>query len=266
MLRRHGGRIRYEPADRVWFAVLAQLIPRGRWAGTFPVTPATLLAWHRRLAARKYDTSRGRRPGRPPAVRSIARVAVRLAKENQHFPGCGGTGGARRTRQARPSDRSIHGVADPACRQDRPRTTPHRPDLEAVPYRAGPRHHRGRLRPCGHRAPTAHLRIVIEHGTRRVHLAGITAHPDGAWTTQAARNFLMDLGQRAASVKFLIRDRAGLWGSKTVSWALTCSIWIACRSSGGVLVRLIGQRALGGRPRGLRCASRQPVGGRTAAP
>ena len=51
--------------------------------------------------------------------------------------------------------------------------------------------------------------IVIEHGTRRVHLAGLTANPDGAWTAQAARNILMDLGQRAASVKFLIRDRAG---------------------------------------------------------
>jgi putative transposase len=51
--------------------------------------------------------------------------------------------------------------------------------------------------------------IVIEHGTRRVRLAGITASPDGAWTTQAARNLLMDLGRRATAVKFLIRDRAG---------------------------------------------------------
>jgi hypothetical protein len=43
VLRRQVKRIRYEPADRVWFAALAQLIPRGRWAGVFPVTPATLL-------------------------------------------------------------------------------------------------------------------------------------------------------------------------------------------------------------------------------
>ena len=45
VLRRHAGRIRYEPADRIWFAALAQLIPRVRWAQVFPVTPATLLAW-----------------------------------------------------------------------------------------------------------------------------------------------------------------------------------------------------------------------------
>jgi hypothetical protein len=51
--------------------------------------------------------------------------------------------------------------------------------------------------------------IVIEHGTRRVYLAGITARPDGAWTTQAARNFLMNLGARATLTKFVIRDRAG---------------------------------------------------------
>jgi hypothetical protein len=55
--------------------------------------------------------------------------------------------------------------------------------------------------------------MVIEHGSRRVHLAGITSNPGGAWTTQAARNFLMDLGQLTESVKFLIRDRAGQFTS-----------------------------------------------------
>jgi len=53
VLRRHAGRIRYEPADRVWFAALARLLPRRRWTGIFPITPATLLAWHRKLAAGK---------------------------------------------------------------------------------------------------------------------------------------------------------------------------------------------------------------------
>jgi putative transposase len=55
--------------------------------------------------------------------------------------------------------------------------------------------------------------IVVEHGTRRAHLAGITANPDGSWTTQAARNLVMDLGQRVATVRFLIRDRAGQFTS-----------------------------------------------------
>ena len=48
----------------------------------FPVTPATLLAWRRRLAGGKYDTSKRREPGRPPTVPGIARLVVRLAKEN----------------------------------------------------------------------------------------------------------------------------------------------------------------------------------------
>jgi len=82
VLRRHAGRIRYEPAGRVWFAALARLIPHRRWTGIFPVTPATLLAWHRKLAANKYDTSKRRKPGRPPTVPGITRLVVRLAKEN----------------------------------------------------------------------------------------------------------------------------------------------------------------------------------------
>ena len=55
VLRRHVGRVRYEPADRAWFAALARLVPRRRWAEVFPVTPATLLAWHRRLAHAHTD-------------------------------------------------------------------------------------------------------------------------------------------------------------------------------------------------------------------
>jgi hypothetical protein len=77
VLRREAGRVLYKPADRAWFAALAPFVRRRRWAGVFPVTPATLLIWHRRLAARKYDTSTRRRPGRPKVVRGTARVAAR---------------------------------------------------------------------------------------------------------------------------------------------------------------------------------------------
>ena len=60
------------------------------------MTPATLLAWHRKLAGSKYDTSKRRKPGRPPAIPGVGRLVVRLAKKIR----CGDTAASTANRQS----------------------------------------------------------------------------------------------------------------------------------------------------------------------
>jgi hypothetical protein len=72
VLRRQISRVRYQPGDRLWLAALSRLLPRSRWGEVFMVTPATLLAWHRRLVARKWDYSSRRRHGRPSTAIATA--------------------------------------------------------------------------------------------------------------------------------------------------------------------------------------------------
>jgi transposase InsO family protein len=211
VLRRQVGRVRYEPGDRLWLAALSRLIPRRRWGEVFAVTPATLLAWHRRLVTRKWDYASRRGPGRPPTAAAIRKLVIRIATENP-------TWGHRRVQGE--LVRLGHPIAASTVWQ-----ILHDAGIDPVPRRTGPTwkqfltaQARGIIAVDFVHVDTVLLRrvyalIVIEHGTRQAHLAGITAHPDGAWTTQAARNFLMDLGHRAASVKFLIRDRAGQFTS-----------------------------------------------------
>src|ERR1022692_4230343 len=205
VLRRNAGRVRYEPGDRAWFTVLTRFIPRRRWAEVFPVTPATLLAWHRRLAARKYDASERRMPGRPATVRSIARLAVRLAQENPQW-------GYRR----------IHGELTKLGLAVAPSTVReilHAAGTGPAPRRSGPTWRQflhtqatGILAVDFLHVDTVMLKrlyvlVFIEHGTRRMHLGGVTSSPTGEWTVQQARNLALDLDERFEDFRFLIRDR-----------------------------------------------------------
>ena len=185
VLRRHVGRVRYEPVDRAWLAALAGLIPRRRWSEVFPVTPATLLVWHRKLAAKKYDTSKRRKPGRPPTVRSIARLAVRLARENP-------LRGHRR----------IHGELTKLGVAVAPSTVweiLHAAGVDPAPaVQARPGGSSCTPRPPGSSPSTSctwtgllkriYVMVFIEHDTRRMHLGGVTANPTGEWAVQQARN------------------------------------------------------------------------------
>jgi putative transposase len=205
VLRRHVGRVRYEPTDRVWFAALALLVPRRRRAEIFPVTPATLLAWHRRLAAMKYDTRKRRKPGRPPTVQSIARLALRLAQENSLW-------GYRR----------IHGELTKlglAVARSTVWEILRAAGIDPAPRRSGPTWRQflhaqaaGILAVDFLHVDTVLLKrlyvlIFIEHSTRRLHLGGVTANPTGEWTVQQARNLALTLDERFEDIRFLIRDR-----------------------------------------------------------
>jgi putative transposase len=206
VLRRQIGWVRYQPGDRLWLTALSWLIPRRRWGGVFAVTPATLLAWRRRLVAGKWDDASRRRPGRPSTAAAIRKLIIRIATDNPMW-------GHRRVQGE--LVRLGHQITASTVWQ-----ILHAAGIGPASRRPGPAwkqvlaaQARGMLAAGFARVDTVLLRrvyalIVIEHGRRRVHLAGITANPGGAWTTQAARNFLMDLGQLTESVKFLIRDRA----------------------------------------------------------
>jgi transposase InsO family protein len=203
VLRRQVARPRYAPSDRMVLAALARLLPRERWPA-FLVTPSTLLRWHRELVARRWTYGRigqGCR-GLDPQVVDLV---VRLARENPRW-GYVRIVGECRTLGVRVSATSVRRI----LRRHR---------IGPAPRRGGPtwtqflRAQAGGLLGCDFFTVETvgltrlYVLFVVEVDRRRVHLAGITAHPTGAWVAQQARNLLMDLEGGMDRFRYLVRDR-----------------------------------------------------------
>jgi putative transposase len=203
VLRRQVARPRLEPADRALLAALSRVLPRDRWSCFF-VKPETLLRWHRRLVAGAW-TYPHRGTGRPPLDQELQQLIVRLARENsrwgyQRIQGELLRLGVRVSATAIRSTLGRHGL-DPTPRQT------------ATTWRAFLRRQAAGIVACDFfTVDTVWLRrlyilFFIELGTRRVHLAGVTANLNAAWVTQQARNLLLVLEGQGRRVLFLIRDR-----------------------------------------------------------
>jgi putative transposase len=183
------------------------VIPKAKRQGLrLLVTPDTVLRWHRDIVRRRQSASARRgRNGRPATRRNINALVVRLANENPErgyrrihgeLAGLGvnvaapaaweilnanGTGPApRRTGPAWSPFLHSQAEAIVAC------------DFFSVDLLDGTR---------------ARVLTVIGHATRRIRILGVTRYPTGEWTTQQARDLIMDLGEQAERMKFMIRDR-----------------------------------------------------------
>ncbi|MFI6689854.1 integrase [Streptomyces sp. NPDC050485] len=194
--------------DRAVVAALVRLLSRRqRLSLRLLVTPRTVLRWHAGLVARKWTCPR-RGPGRPPKPAALRALALCLARENDTW-GYRRIHGELRTMGWKVAASTIWEILKQA-------------GVDPVPGRADrswskflTAQAQGILAVDVFHVDTVLLRRVfvlffIGHGTRRVHIAGVTRHVTAAWAAQRARDLLMTLDDtRTAGIGYLIRDNAG---------------------------------------------------------
>jgi putative transposase len=223
VLRRQAPRPRFEPADRALLAAVSRVLPRARWSCFF-VRPETLLRWHRRLVADAW-TYPHRQTGRPPLDLEVQQLIIRLARENPRW-GYQRIQGELQHLGVRVSATTI-------------RTMLRRNGLHPAPRRATTswrvflRQQAAGIIACDFfTVDTVWLRrlyvlFFIELDTRRVHLAGVTASPNGAWVAQQAATCCWCWASGAAGWAFLsaIGTRSSTAGSTRCSGrrVSTCS-------------------------------------------
>jgi putative transposase len=205
------GRLKLSDAERAALAEIGHRLGRKVLAEVANVArPDTILAWYRKLIARKFDGSKARRsPGRPRIKREVEQLIVRMAKENRDW-GYDRIAGALANLGYKVCDQTVGNVLQrhalpPAPERKRTTTWP-----------AFIRTHLALL--AGSDFLTAEvltLRGLVTHyvlffihlESRRVDIAGITVHPDERWMQQMARNVTMEGCGALRDCRYLLHDR-----------------------------------------------------------
>lgn len=174
--------------------------------------PATVLKWHRQLVRRKWTQDNKGHVGRPKISQDTEKLVLRLAKENGHW-GYGKIEGELKKLGIKISLTSIRNILN------RHGIVPAPVRYGSIGWRQLMNHYKDQMLACDFFTvetiwlKTLYVFFFIELGTRRIHLAGITTHPNSEWVTQQARHFIWQLEESETNVRFLLRDHDSKYSS-----------------------------------------------------
>ncbi|MFE9976919.1 integrase core domain-containing protein [Streptomyces hirsutus] len=207
VLQRQVAKPAFTDTDRAVLAGLLHHLPMDKLRHLLLlVRPDTILRRHRDLLKRRHAaTCAPKRRGRPPTVRSIRALVLRLARENSSW-------GYRRI-HGELAALGIKAAASTVWELLREHGIPPAPERQSTTWADFLRSQAAALLACDlfeTRTLTGarmYVFAVIEHSTRRIRILGATAHPTAEWIVQLGRNLVMDLEDSGSRATFLIRDR-----------------------------------------------------------